>query len=450
MRKNILLLLLALGLPAAAAATETIEATAYGTATADAAPEAGNSASLAAMAAENGHTITAIRVNGLKRTREKVVQNLLADVLNARSDSLDRSGITARLLETGIFENIKLDVVPGVDGAVLSVSVDEKWSVIPVPVFVASSDGLTAGGAIIDANAFGLNDKLFLVGLMLPGGWMASGAWVDTPASRRGAGWTVSLFVSSRDERVADETDNDIARFHTEAAAAALALKFPLPQKIQGRLPISASAAAAWKTRRASDADKDPLETPGSASAAAAQLNLSSSSSAWDGVFVISRSADLEYSYNFGIGSSSWGEARASAELQRSIIPGLKGVAKGTVSGQFGENDVFRKKSDEIPVSILPPAYAADALAGFSAGLEARALQLPAAVVSVLAAWQCASTGTGAGTSALAETLRFDHGVASGIRLYISKVAIPAMDIGASYNLTTGFYRMSFGIGMRM
>jgi len=44
----------------------------------------------------------------------------------------------------------------------------------------------------------------------------------------------------------------------------------------------------------------------------------------------------------------------------------------------------------------------------------------------------------------------FDHGPAGGVRVYVAKVAIPALDAGAAYNVETGIFKATFGIGMRM
>jgi hypothetical protein len=36
-----------------------------------------------------------------------------------------------------------------------------------------------------------------------------------------------------------------------------------------------------------------------------------------------------------------------------------------------------------------------------------------------------------------------------GVRLYLSKIAIPAVDLGAAWNAETGLWRGAFGVGMR-
>lgn len=141
-----------------------------------------------------GEAIQEIRVDGLKRTRPAVVQELLSTYRGRHPETFDAGEVAALLIDTGIFEEILVGFCEGPDGAVMEIGLREKWSLIPLPIFAAGSDGIVAGAALIDANAFGLNDKLFAVGLVLPGGWMGSVAYVSPAAGSAGLGWSASAF----------------------------------------------------------------------------------------------------------------------------------------------------------------------------------------------------------------------------------------------------------------
>lgn len=137
-----------------------------------------------------------ISVSGLTRTRPAVAKRFLEGSIGRDVASIRDEEVAAVLLDTGIFEEIELRFEERPEGALMAVSLREKWSIIPLPIFAAGSYGIVAGAALIDANAFGLNDKLFAVGLALPGGWMSSVAYVKTQARARALGWTASGFFS--------------------------------------------------------------------------------------------------------------------------------------------------------------------------------------------------------------------------------------------------------------
>lgn len=100
--------------------------------------------------------------------------------------------------------------------------------------------------------------------------------------------------------------------------------------------------------------------------------------------------------------------------------------------------------ADAARLIILPGAFVARSLAGLSLGLEFRILSLGPANFAGLASYQIGvSEGPLIG-------LRLDHGPAAGLRLYLARVAVPALDLSVAYNAATGIPRLSFGIGMRM
>jgi hypothetical protein len=95
-------------------------------------------------------------------------------------------------------------------------------------------------------------------------------------------------------------------------------------------------------------------------------------------------------------------------------------------------------------VDILPGDFAARNYAGLSAGLEKYIVSFRWGTLSVLGSWQLVfSQGLISGDE-------FDHGPSAGIRLYLSRIAIPAVGFGAAYNMNSGLFQLTFSIGMSM
>lgn len=385
----------------------------------------------------NGPVITEISVSGLKRTRRSVPEKLLKRYIGVSVSALDTNAVIATLLDTGIFEDIRIDTRVEGEGAIMAVTVSEKWSLIPLPVFIAASEGITAGAAVIDANAFGLNDKIFAVGLFLPGGWMSSIAYVNVPANSSSLGWSSSVFFSRRQSESVDAEEEVLRRYGYDALSASFQLKLPFSGLVESSLGL------ALQERSVRDVE-DGLREPDSGRVLGLFAGLASRRSSWDGVFLSERSAEARYTYNLGLVNSTFQALELKAAYEHPFFPGLKLVFKGALDYRPQAPAAFEENPASVGITVLPSAFSAAVLVGGSAGLEGRLVRFPFGVLAGLLSYQALySDGPLLGE-------RLDHGPAAGIRLYVAKVAIPAMDLGAAYNLETGLYRITFGIGMRM
>ena len=390
--------------------------------------------------------ISKISVLGLKRTRARVPEKLLSRFLGTSVSDLDEEIVITILLETGIFEDIEVRTKQAEDssadtGTTLEVTVSEKWSIIPLPVFVASSDGFTAGAGLIDANAFGLNDKIFAIGLLLPDGWMTSLAYVNVPDSERDLRWSVSGFFSSQDKTVVDQNEDSIRRYASDAARASFEIGFPLIRST--KYPLEASVGAFFNELGVREVHS-PLAQPEAGRVVGLKTGLSLRGSSWDGVFLSERQASLSWSYNYGLLNDSHQSLNFRSSYDYAPFPGLRLSLRGAAVYAPETPAVFEDGPFSIGNTILPTDFSARNLAGFSAGFEGRIIKFPFGVLSGLLSYQVAFTdGPILGTG-------FDHGPAGGVRVYIAKVAIPALDAGAAYNVETGIFKATFGIGMRM
>jgi len=390
--------------------------------------------------------ISKISVLGLKRTKARVPEKLLSRFLGTSVSDLNEETVITILLETGIFEDIEVRTKQAEDGSsdtgtTLEVTVSEKWSIIPLPVFVASSDGLTAGAGLIDANAFGLNDKIFAIGLLLPDGWMTSLAYVNVPDSERDLRWSVSGFFSSQDKTLVDQNEDSIRRYASDAARASFELGFPLIRS--AKYPLEASLGAFFSELGVREASS-PLAQPDGGRVVGLKTGLSLRGSSWDGVFLSERQASLSWTYNYGLLNDSYQSLNFRSSYDYAPFPGLRLNLRGAAVYAPETPAVFEDGPFSIGNTILPSDFSARNLAGISAGFEGRIIKFPFGVLSALLSYQVAFTdGPILGTG-------FVHGPAGGVRVYVAKVAIPALDAGAAYNVETGIFKATFGIGMRM
>ncbi len=385
--------------------------------------------------------IQRIEVSGLRRTQNSVVQALLRSYRGEPASTFDPNAVAARLLETGIFEDIQVELRPDLGNGdyTLAVSVREKWTIIPVPIFAASSDGITAGAALIDANALGLNHKLFLLGLWIPDGWLSGLAYSTGSESSKKIGFSTSLFYSRQERKLVDPEDRDLRRFSADDFSTEAGMGIPLTG------PLRLTVALGFHDLSVTETIFNPTDSlPQAESGRYLNLKagLSARSSRWDGVFLSENTVSLRYTYH--LLGQLYQDVSLGFQAQIASLPGLRFSLRGTQLYGFDVPLALESPVAEAGISILPSNYRAAIVSAGSLNAEARLFSLRWGVISALLGYQ------GALTQGLLTPWRWDQGPTAGLRLYVARLAIPAVDMGAAYNLSTGLFRATFGVGMRM
>lgn len=108
------------------------------------------------------YIVEKIDITGLKRTKEVTIHSIIGIREGMEIDDTTLIDIKQRLLKVGIFQD-NIDVSYSTrenNHIVLEIYVEDKWTIIPLPVFYTGSEGWTAGGVFIESNLMGLNQKL--------------------------------------------------------------------------------------------------------------------------------------------------------------------------------------------------------------------------------------------------------------------------------------------------
>jgi len=124
---------------------------------------------LIALGSSWASTIDEIEVEGLKRTKKQVILDTLTVEIGQEFTQETASKIEQELLKTGLFINIDSEFSQGPeDKGLLTISLEEKWTLIPLPIFTASSSGVSGGFFLIESNLLGLRKNLVLGTLYSP------------------------------------------------------------------------------------------------------------------------------------------------------------------------------------------------------------------------------------------------------------------------------------------
>jgi hypothetical protein len=165
--------------------------------------------------------------------------------------------------------------------------------------------------------------------------------------------------------------------------------------------------------------------------------------SSWDGYLLSEQGASAEYTWHLGIADSpSFYSAGLRLLWEKSIIPGLRFKFRG--GGVYAPEApvLYESPPSDAQVNILPGSFSAKNYAGVSLGLEKYLFKISAGTLSILGSWQ----GVFSQGSILGDET--DQGIAGALSFYMSRLAIPALSVGAAYNIRARYFQGSFSMGM--
>ena len=384
-----------------------------------------------------GNSITGLSITGLKRTKLHTAEEPLKRFIGMDADVIDFDEVRAAVIDTGILEPLEVGTEDnrGSSGKILWVKVREKWAVFPVPIAFVNSDGYSAGGMFIDANALGLNDKFALGGMYGSSGWMVSTAYIHA-ARGKFPGVNAAFYYSSMDRQDRDENNNAVRKFHVNSLSAITGVRFKLSSIFSVKLGLSfyrgvISPAGSSFAVPGDDGNYINLSTG---------INLDKKS--WDGYFLYAKSIGVNFSYAFGLDAPWFYTLHIQGIFEQVIIPGLKAWLRAGVLYAPGVIPLLESKPSSVSVNILPKSFSAKNFFGGSAGLEKSIYRFSFGTLSLSASYQVVySEGSILGG-------RLDHGIAGGIQFYMSKLAMPALGLGVAYNVPAEYFQVYFNFGM--
>ena len=384
--------------------------------------------------------ITSIEISGLRRTRPHVAMYPLERFLGRQGSELDLNEVYAAVIGMGTLEPLAVELVEAEEGFILHVTVEEKWSIFPVPLIMAGSGETSFGLFLADANAFGLGNQIALGGMYSSTGWMAMAVYNHNSNRQGFPGWNTFFSFNHRGNEDSDRDNIIHRRYSVEQLRISLGLNYPLDEYLSGQTSFSFANIIL----RENPEDINPPEN--GAMHLGINPGLSLRHSSWDGIFLSQRSISLQYGYNHAIIGSSFHQAEIRGVYEQSLIPGFRfSIRSGAIwksDADAATDPLFEEGPQRAQVDILPRKYSARHYAGFSAGLEKYLFNLSWGTLSVLASWQAVfSQGP-------ISDFQFDHGPSGGIRFYLSRIALPAMGIGLAYNMNSGLIQFAFSLGM--
>lgn len=379
-----------------------------------------------------------VRIEGLKRTKERVVADFIEIRPGEGVEPEVLQELQDRLIKSELFASVAVTTEPVDPGTVdVVVTVDEKWTLVPIPFFSTSGDGFSGGLILIETNLFGLNKQL--IGAGFGGTDGVSGFFVYADPSLFGSSWSTSISASAgkSDQEILRADGERVRKYTLAGESAGLGVGYGITQdlRISGRLGVS--------SRRISDfrpgLDETEIED---ASLLEPQIGIGYDGTRPVDVLLVGPMVFLGASWTapergWNVRSDfSWGAALFGTHRIRLIGSAGYGEMPVTAEASVSARDGFR---------TLPyQAATADRWSGGAVLYDLPVVSADWGAFVLSHYWE----------GGVYETEVLDaqpyYGPGGGFRVYIRQVAIPALGLDVAYNIADPSWVFSFTVGARM
>lgn len=385
--------------------------------------------------------IKEINFIGLKRTKQKTALQIVRPVeIGAVYNEETEAVIIQELREEGIF-NPEITTSTEIKGqdAYITVNVKDRWTLIPIPIFSFSKNGTWRMGVLgIEGNLLGYNKTLGLGFFFGSEGWSLLSFYSDNIFL--GTDMTFSSSVNlglneTTDENVEEET---IRSYQADEIRLGMALEYPFTEEL--------SLEGGWGY------DRSVLREESSITTGLEDLNSTGLSGTlkWKDIYYdipyeYGLLAKFRYRWNWGL-QETQNYQKITGTLKWGINPAWKHLlllqANTGYSVNLPAQTQFRLGGR--PGSLILPMgrIAANEYATSTAVYNAPLWYFPGGTLSLKAFYE-----GGYYKSDLVDQTLF-HGPGTGIEIFINDLAIPALQFNIAWNLETGRYQFTAGVGM--
>ncbi|MCP3103368.1 BamA/TamA family outer membrane protein [Myxococcus sp. K15C18031901] len=165
--------------------------------------------------------IERIDIEGNARTQDAVILRALRTLPGELLTRDAGPELKRRLLNLKLFKSVAVRSRPEGEGVVLQVQVDERWTLLPIPMFTSSKGQWQVGLFALETNLFGLNKTFVLGALAGNRGGNVFSLYRDPGIA--GTRWTASLFGQyaklDRERRVRDVVVEEYTDRRVDASA---------------------------------------------------------------------------------------------------------------------------------------------------------------------------------------------------------------------------------------
>ncbi len=381
-------------------------------------------------------TIASIEFQGNRRTKEAVLRGAVDAKPGDRFDAETVEQIEDDLKSLGLFSSVEIETSPlpgGVGEVAVLVTVEERWSIVPIPFFATGSSGFTAGLFVFEGNLLGYNKQLIAGGTYANDGF--GGLLVYSDPALLGSDWLLSTSLSAGSEDV--ETADTAYRDRWTYAADQVTVGGSVGYRFRDGFSIRGGAAYRYlEVTESEDPDivgqggygfvtyttevglirTEPEEFFDSGYTLQASAEATPRESGWGLSVAGTRNVLVAGSHRLGLGiRSEYGDRPFLLRPRLGGQPTQRTLTPGTVSQ---DSYVSQEVLYELP--LFRPSWGTITLLGFYEG------------------------------GYLVDADAVYHGGGGGARLYLSRVTFPAVGFDLAWNAVHNFPVFTFSFGGRI
>ena len=390
---------------------------------------------------KNGALVSAVKIEGLGRTKESYMLSVLGKYAGIPESRIDLHEVKVTLEELELFSETEVSLKKDENGAsVLFIKVKEKWSFIPVPFFMySSSTGFMGGAFVMDTNAFGIRDNYVVGGVFSKNIQLALMAYSRPTRDIRHPGFTVGASFNHRDNEEKNLSGEKIFEYNAMGGSvyAAVSDKITAHSKINAGLRYSYTNAGVKKkyTEYKEKVKSFHAITPG--------VGWDVSFSSLNEWFLSVKSFSIDGAVTV-LASGSCAESLGFKFTIQYPLP----VTRLRVLTQYAlylSNNLpvpLRPTQMVVGTTIMPDKFHGTKMGGADFGLEVGILNTKFVMFSAYGLLEQFAGEDSDGSFVM------NFGYSTGLKMYLKKLAIPAIAVGVSHNLMQNEIKFSATIGM--
>ncbi|MFC1669265.1 POTRA domain-containing protein [Spirochaetota bacterium] len=383
-------------------------------------------------------TIDRIEISGNKRTEKSVIYSLCNAGRGDRISEFDMQGLNNNLQGTELFKKIEIAITEEYEKAVINIQVREKWYLIPIPIIIKTSSMFLYGMYFADANLLGYNKKLFMGGTYSNLGWKASLGYIDPNIINSSFNGMLNFEIGDKIIENAKTDGSIFEKFKSQSYKLKTIIGYKFTNKINPSIIGQYYKAELRKTH------DDYNIIPESVDYYSLGFRLSYIDLKYEGYLNYGFKLRFEYLHGFPIDFEK-GQNDSIAFMGKYSFPFLtRNLASIDVNAGAGELPTAMevRMGGRFGFKTLPPQQtSADNFYSLSLSHELVVFSFSWFNLTTVAFFEYG------GLQMNKNSLCQFYGPGGGLRVYLKKVAIPAMGFDIAYNIETGNYEISAAIG---
>jgi hypothetical protein len=383
--------------------------------------------------------VTEIIIKGLRKTSRDILLRETGIEPGAPLSAFDPHLFINRMKKKNIFTEIEINYIRGESGAIIEIIVEEKWTLIPLPIFSSNRHGTSYGFYLMESNFLGYGKFLFAGGTASSESGNAMIGYIDP--SIAGSRFRGSLFLSFKNE-VYQNADMDYVlyrEYKAQKRTARLDLGYGFTEKIR------LFASGGFEQGEVDRGYDESLDAP-------------DNEKAWLAGGIARYEHLVHYEYLFygpKIELNCFRHIAAADEYSEYTTAGYKfdysfrliGYNRFSIASNGGKGsrpEIFEETVGGRPGGRTLPAdvITADSYINSTVTYEYPFMRYRWGAVTLLAFWE---HGWYENDSTGGEAY---YGPGAGMMVYLKRLALPAMGFNAARNLSTDTTEYSFTVGM--